>query len=241
MREESKPPWQGVEDGVWTRCAQPPALQDFRLMAFDMDATLVAAETVNELAELTGRADEVRALTQAAMQNPAVDFEHNLRQRMALFQGVSRATFAKVRDTRMPLTHGAADLVQACQRHGLRCVLISGGFTFFADALKARLALDEIHANVLEFDGERFTGRIHPQPGAAFVNAEGKRQRLLQVCARMGIAPQQAIAVGDGANDVPMLDAAGLAVAFHAHAALRDHADVAVDAGGLDRLLRWLA
>ncbi|WP_353234972.1 phosphoserine phosphatase SerB [Diaphorobacter ruginosibacter] len=219
----------------------PLRLRDFRLIAFDMDSTLVASETVDELADLAGCKARIEAMTRAAMAGPRVDFEQNLRERLSLLAGVPASLLDRVRDERMPLTQGALELVRACRAHGLRCVLISGGFTRFADSLAERLGLDEIHANVLEVEAGVFTGRILAQPGRRFVDAAGKRERLLDACARLGISPAQSIAVGDGANDLAMLDAAGLSVAFHAKPAVRDRAGVAIDSGGLDRLLELFA
>lgn len=225
--------------GLWTRGVPRAALSwsDFRLIAFDMDSTLIASETVDELATLAGCKAQIEAMTHAAMSGQNVDFAENLRARMALLKGVPESLLAKVRDEHMPLTPGCEALLSACKRHGLRCILISGGFTYLADSLTARLGMDEIHANHLEIEAGQLTGRVLAQPGHAFVDAEGKRQRLLDACARLGISAQQAIAVGDGANDVPMLRAAGLAVAFHSKPLVREHADVVIAEGGLDRLL----
>lgn len=229
-------------DGLLVRGVKPPlVLSDFRVIAFDMDSTLIASETVNELAELTGRKEQIEAMTRAAMQGAHVDFAENLRARLALLKGVPEILLAKVRDEHMPITDGARKLLAACQSHGLHCVLITGGFTYFADALIGRLGLDEIHANVLEIEGGLFTGRVAPQPGKRFVDAIGKRERLQEVCARLGVTMQQAIAVGDGANDLPMLEAAGIGVAFHGKPVLHDAANVRIDRGGLDRLLALFA
>lgn len=231
-----------VADGLWQRGVQAPLrLRDFRVIAFDMDSTLIESETVNELAQLTGRQAQIEAMTRAAMQGANVDFAQNLRARLALLEGVPESLLAKVRDQHMPLTDGAPRLLAACQSQGLHCVLISGGFTYFADSLVARLGLDEIHANVLEMRDGHFTGQVLTQPGKPFVDALGKRRRLEEVCARLGVSLDQAIAVGDGANDVPMLEAAGLAVAFHGKPVLHDAAHVRIDKGGLDRLLALLA
>ena len=242
MSDRCNAPWAQVADGLYARGVDVPLQwSDFRVIAFDMDSTLIASETVNELAELTGRKVQIEAMTRAAMQGAHVDFAQNLRARMALLHGVPEQLLAQVRDERMPLTDGVHTLLAACKRHGLRCVLISGGFTFFADSLTARLGLDEIHANALELCDGVFTGTVLTQPGKPFVDALGKRQRLEEICARLGASLQQAIAVGDGANDVPMLQAAGLAVAFHGKPVLHAAAHVRIDSGGLDRLTTLFA
>ena len=242
MRVQSDAPWVQVADGLHVRGVNLPlSLRDFRVIAFDMDSTLIASETVNELAELTGKNEQIAAMTRAAMQGANVEFAQNLRARLALLEGVPESLLAKVRDEHMPLTDGVEALLAACRSHGLHCVAITGGFTFFADSLIERLGLDEIHANVLELNDGVFTGKVLTQPGKPFVDAEGKRQRLVEVCERLGVSMQQAIAVGDGANDVPMLAAAGLGVAFGGKPVLHDAANVRIDSGGLDRLLELFA
>ena len=242
MSRPDEAPWAQVAEGLHTRGLRLPLeWRDYRVIAFDMDSTLIASETVNELASLLGRKAQIEAMTQAAMQGAQVDFAQNLRARMALLQGAPLSVLAKVRDAYMPLTAGVATLLALCRAQGLHSVLISGGFSYFADVLQVRLGLDESHANVLEMQDGMFTGKVLAQPGQPFVDALGKQRRLQDICTRLGVSMAQTIAVGDGANDVPMLEAAGLAVAFHGKPVLHGAANVRIEQGGLDRLLELFA
>lgn len=144
----------------------------------------------------------------------------------------------QVYDERLTLNPGAEELIGACKRAGLYCLLATGGFTCYTDRLRQRLGLDDVRANVLETRDGRLTGRLLPQPWGDICDGEEKKNKLLEVCARLGVAPEQAIAVGDGANDLPMMRAAGLSVGFHPKPAVRREADVTIEAGGLDRLLQ---
>lgn len=218
-------------------------LQDFKLIAFDMDSTLISIECVDEIADVVGRKAEVSAITEAAMCGEITDYKESLRQRVALLKGVSVAQLEAVANQRMQLNPGAAELVAACQQAGLKTLLVSGGFTFFAARVQEQLGLDVIHANELEIDPgtQQLTGCLVDQPWGDICDGDEKRRKLLQTCSEMGISPMQAIAVGDGANDLPMLGAAGLSVAFHAKPAVRAKAMVAINKGGLDRLLEIFA
>ena len=230
----------GVEyrPGLWLRGVVPPLrLADFRLVAFDMDSTLISIECVDELADVVGRKAEVAAITEAAMRGEIADYKESLRRRVALLRGMPEAALQTVYDERLRLNPGVERFVGACRAAGLHTLLVSGGFTFFAERVKARLGLDELRANVLEIEGGRLTGRMVDQPWGDICDGAEKRRALLQACARLGIAPGQAIAVGDGANDLPMMAAAGLSIAFHAKPAVRAQAAVAITEGGLDRAL----
>lgn len=219
---------------------RPQRLRDYRLIAFDMDATLIDIETVDELADLAGCRAAVQAITEATMRGEIADFTQSLRQRVALLAGLPEQALDTVYTERLRLNPGAQELITACRAAGLRCMLVSGGFSHFTERLRGRLGLDEVHSNQLELADGRLTGRLLPLPGGGLVDGEEKKRKLLQVCAQMGIAPAQAIAVGDGANDLPMLGAAGLAVAYRAKPVVRQQAHVAINAGGLDRLLEVL-
>lgn len=218
----------------------PLYLRDYRLIAFDMDSTLINIETVDELAEAAGCGSEVAAITEAAMQGQLTDYKHSLRQRVALLRGLSAQVLDDVYDHKLRLNPGVEVLVAACKAAGLRCILLTGGFTCFTDRLQVRLGLDDVRANVLEMADGQVTGRLLPQPWGEMVDGAEKARKLLEVCADMGIAPSQAIAMGDGANDLPMMAAAGLSVAYHAKPVVRAQAKIAINEGGLDRLLEVL-
>ncbi len=218
----------------------PLRLSDFKLIAFDMDSTLINIECVDEIADAVGRKAEVAAITEAAMRGEITDFKDSLRRRVALLQGVTTADLEAVRRERLRLNPGAAELVAACQRAGLKVLLVSGGFTFFADHVQQLLDIDYTRSNVLELQDGVLTGRLVDQPWGDICDGAEKRRMLQQTCALLGISTQQAIAVGDGANDLPMMGEAGLSVAYHAKPKVREQAMVAINSGGLDRLLEVL-
>ena len=227
-----------ISPGLTVRGFTPPLhLHDFKLIAFDMDATLINIECVDEIADAAGRKAEVAAITEAAMRGEITDYKESLRQRVALLKGVTVAHMQQVYDQRLQLNPGAAELVAACQAAGLKTLLVSGGFTFFTDRIRDRLGLDFTRSNVLDVQDGVLTGRMVDQPWGDICDGAEKRRMLLETCAQLGIEPRQAIAMGDGANDLPMMGAAGLSVAYHAKPAVRAQAMVAIDSGGLDRLL----
>ncbi len=224
--------------GLILRGVTPPlALADFRLIAFDMDSTLINIECVDEIAAAAGRKAEVAAITEAAMRGEIADYKDSLRQRVALLAGVPVEALEQVWRERLQLNPGAETLVHTCQVAGLKTLLVSGGFTFFTDRVRDRLSLDFTRSNVLDIAAGRLTGRLVDQPWGDICDGEEKRRMLRQTCALLGIEPRQAIAVGDGANDLPMMAIAGLSVAYHAKPKVREQAMVAIDSGGLDRLL----
>jgi phosphoserine phosphatase len=215
----------------------PLHLSDFKLIAFDMDSTLINIECVDEIADEVGRKAEVSAITEAAMRGDIADYKESLRQRVALLKGVTLAQIDQIYSERLQLNPGATKLISACQQAGLKVLLVSGGFTFFTDRLRDRLGIDYTRANVLEVAGDTLTGRMVDQPWGDICDGEEKRTMLLQTCAQLGIDPRQSIAMGDGANDLPMMAVAGLSVAYHAKPTVRELANVAITSGGLDRLL----
>ena len=215
-------------------------LSDFGLIAFDMDSTLINIECIDEIADAVGRKAEVAAITEAAMRGEIVDFKDSLRRRVALLEGVSVTSMDEVFRERLKLNPGAAELVRVCKNAGLKVLLVSGGFTFFADRVQELLDIDFTRANVLEIENGMLTGHLIDQPWGDICDGEEKRRMLLETCSQLAITPRQAIAVGDGANDLPMMGAAGLSVAFHAKPKVREQAMVAINEGGLDRLLELM-
>jgi phosphoserine phosphatase len=227
--------------GLFVRGFTPPLqLAGFRLVAFDMDSTLINIECVDEIAAAAGRKAEVAAITEAAMRGEITDYRDSLMRRLALLRGVPLSALQAVYDNTLRLNPGVEAFVRACQAAGLKTLLVSGGFTFFSDRVRQRLKLDFARANVLALEDGRLTGALLPRPWGEVVDGAEKRRVLLEVCELMGIEARQAIAVGDGANDLPMMGAAGLSIAFHAKPAVREKAMLSITAGGLDRALEVL-
>lgn len=239
-------PAQEFAPGLAIQGITPPLpLADFKLIAFDMDSTLINIECVDEIAGAVGLKEEVAAITEAAMRGEIADYKESLRRRVALLRGVTVADMELVYTSRLELNPGAERLVRACQAAGMKTLLVSGGFTFFTDRIRDRLGIDYTRSNVLEVESGpncgQLTGRMVDQPWGDICDGEEKRRMLLETCARLGISPKQAIAMGDGANDLPMMGVAGLSVAYHAKPKVREHANVAIHEGGLDRLLELFA
>ena len=238
-----------ISPGLVVQNFTPPLrLSDFKLIAFDMDSTLINIECVDEIADAAGRKEEVAALTEAAMRGEITDYKDSLRRRVALLRGVTVADMEQVYTQRLQINPGAAELVAACKAVGMKVLLVSGGFTFFTDRVRDTLGIDYTRSNVLEIasgpgqneplgSGGQLTGRMVDQPWGDICDGAEKRKMLLETCAQLGISPSQAIAMGDGANDLPMMGVAGLSVAYHAKPAVRAQAMVAINSGGLDRLL----
>ncbi len=234
-----------VAPGLVVRGFAPPLrLTDFRLVAFDMDSTLISIECIDEIAAAVGRKTEVAAITEAAMRGEIADYAESLQRRLVLLRGVPMSALEAVWTERLRLNPGVEAFVAACRAAGLKTLLVSGGFTFFSDRVRSLLGLDFARANVLHTEtgpaGECLSGALVPQPWGTVVDGAMKRQTLLEVADLMRIAPAQCIAVGDGANDLPMMQAAGLSIAFHAKPAVRAQAMIAVNEGGMDRALQAL-
>lgn len=219
----------------------PLALSQFKLIAFDMDSTLINIECVDEIADAVGRKAEVAAITEAAMRGEITDFKDSLRRRVALLQGVTTDDMERVYNERLKINPGAAELIAACQKVGMKVLLVSGGFTYFANRVKDRLKIDFARSNILEIENGVLTGRMVDQSWGDICDGAEKRRTLLEVASLLGIEARECIAMGDGANDLPMMaacsDAGGLSVAYHAKPKVREQARVAIHCGGLDRLL----
>jgi len=211
-------------------------LADFKLVAMDMDSTLITIECIDEIADMQGLKPQVAAITEAAMRGE-LDFSESLARRVALLEGLEASALQRVYDERLRISPGGEAMLEAVQAAGLKTLLVSGGFTFFTERLGARLGLDRTHANVLEVIDGRLSGRVV----GGIVDAEEKKRTVERVCAELGIAAAQAIVMGDGANDLRMMGIAGLSVAFRAKPVVRAQADVALNFSGLDGLLAILS
>ncbi len=232
--------------GLMVRGITPPLrLSDYKLIAFDMDSTLINIECVDEIADAVGRKDEVAAITEAAMRGEITDFKDSLRRRVALLRGVTVADMERVFTERLRLNPGADTLVRACKAAGMKVLLVSGGFTFFAHRVRDMLEIDFTRSNVLELENGancgQLTGWLVNQSWGDICDGAEKRRTLLEVASLLNIEPTQCIAMGDGANDLPMMGEAGLSVAYCAKPKVREQAMVAINEGGLDRLLELFA
>lgn len=224
--------------GLQLRGFTPPLrLADYRLVAFDMDSTLISIECIDEIADVVGRKAEVAAITEAAMRGEIADYKDSLRRRVAMLAGAPVEALERVYRERLRLNPGVELFVQACQAAGLKTLLISGGFTFFSERVRHQLKLDFARANTLGTAGGRLTGTLFDRPWGDIVDGAEKKRVLLEVAELMGIETTQCIAVGDGANDLPMMKAAGLSIAYHPKPAVAEQAMISIFEGGLDRAL----
>jgi phosphoserine phosphatase len=202
-----------------------------RLFAFDMDSTLIQGEVIDELAKLAGVGDRVARITEAAMRGE-LNFDESFTRRVGLLQGLPAERVHALLET-IPLAQGAERLIRTLRLLGYKTAILSGGFTFFARHLQERLGIDYVHANELEIVDGVVTGRVVPP----IVNGQRKAALLEEIATTEGFSLDQVVAVGDGANDIPMLKLAGMGIAYRAKPLVRQSAPQSVSSLGLDGLL----
>jgi len=207
-------------------------LADMGLLAIDMDSTLITIECIDEVAGMAGSRAEVSAITAAAMSGE-LDYAESLRRRVGLLRGLDQGALARVYDERLRLSPGAETMLAAMRGAGVKTLLVSGGFSFFTERLRMRLGLDYSSANIIEIEEGRLTGRVV----GGVVDAEAKAAKVRAVRDELGIAADRIIAIGDGANDLAMMAAAGVSIAFRAKPVMRGKAHYALDYAGMDGVL----
>ena len=207
-------------------------LSNFGLLVMDMDSTLISIECIDEIADMQGLKPQVAAITESAMRGE-IDFAESLRRRVALLEGLDEHALQRVYDERLRLNPGAEIMLAALKQHRIRTLLVSGGFVFFTERLKARLGLDYTHANTLEIANGKLTGKVQGQ----VFDAQSKADRLVRIREELGLKPEQVIAMGDGANDLKMMAQAGISIAYHAKPVVRKQASYALNFVGLDGLV----
>ena len=225
-------PWCAQRGLDWAWVPDDRRLADLRLVAMDMDSTLVTIESIDEMGDLLGIKDRIAGVTAQAMRGE-IDYAESLRRRVALLAGLEEAALERICEERMHLSPGAELLLARCRGQGIRTLLVSGGFDFFTARLQQRLRIDAVLSNALEIEGGRLTGRVR----GAIVDGRAKAAKLVEEMRRSGARREQVLAIGDGANDIPMLREAGVSVAFRAKPAVREHATHALDHAGLDGVL----
>jgi len=216
--------WGFVEEGR--------RLSDFGLLAMDMDSTLICIECIDEIADFAGRKAEVAAVTAAAMRGE-IDWPESLKRRVAALSGLPESTLARVYDERLRFNPGAERLIEAARRDGLKTLLVSGGFTYFTDRVREQLKLDYAYSNVLVVEG----GALKGTTTGALVDASGKAGHVARLKRELGLGRERVLAIGDGANDLPMMAEAGTSIAYHAKPVVKGKATYALDHVGLDGVL----
>ena len=204
------------------------------LIVSDMDSTLITIECIDEIAACAGLKERVAEITERAMRGE-LDFEQSLRSRVALLAGLDERVLADVYENVLKLSPGAEFLLDECKRHNVKFLLVSGGFTFFTERLQQRLGFEYQHANILEIENGRLTGRLKGR----IIDAQAKADLLREYRSRLGLQPHQVLAMGDGANDIPMLKEAGIGVAYRAKPKAQAVADACINFGGLERVRGW--
>lgn len=205
---------------------------DLRLLAMDMDSTLITIECIDELGDFAGKKAEIASITAQAMRGE-IEYRESLRRRVAALKDLDESALARIDQERLRLTPGAEALIAACKEHRVQVLLVSGGFTFFTERLKARLGIDHTISNVLEVKNGRLTGALIGK----IVDADAKADKFREVLSQLKATREQSVAIGDGANDLKMMKEAGISVAFRAKPVVRAQATCALNWSGLDGVL----
>ena len=234
-RTESIPPWCETRRIDHAFIPQGRRFADLKLLAMDMDSTLITIECIDELGDLAGRKAEIAAITAQAMRGE-IEYRESLRRRVAALAGLAESSLKTIYEERLQLTPGAGALIAACKKHGVRLLLVSGGFTFFTERLKARLGIDHTISNVLEVKGGKLTGAL----AGEIVDADAKAAKFREVLLGLKAKRHESIAIGDGANDLKMMDEAGVSVAFRAKPVVQTRATCAINWCGLDAVVNLL-
>ena len=207
-------------------------LGDFGLIAMDMDSTLISIECIDEIADFAGRKAEVAAVTASAMRGE-IDWPESLRRRVRCLAGLDAGSLARVYEERLRFNRGAEKLLAAAKRNGVKTLLVSGGFTYFTDRVRDKLGFDYAYSNNLDIQDAKLTGTV----SGPLVDAAGKAAHVVRLRKELGLARERVIAIGDGANDLPMMAEAGTSIAYHAKPVVRAKADYALDFSGLEGVL----
>ena len=231
-----------IQEGVAEYCAkakldfafmpEPRRLSDFRLVAMDMDSTLITIECIDEMADIRGIKPQVAAITASAMRGE-IEYHESLRRRLALLEGMDESALSRVYEERLRLSPGAERMLERLRSLGIKTLLVSSGFTFFTERLKHRLSLDYTLSNTLEFKNGKLTGKVLGR----IVDAQIKAAKLRELRDGLRLSREQVIAVGDGANDLAMMAEAGVSIAYRAKPVVREKATYCFDHVGLDGLL----
>jgi phosphoserine phosphatase len=217
-------------DHAWV--PQGRRFSDLKLLAMDMDSTLITIECIDEIGGFIGKKEEIAAITAQAMRGE-IDYPASLRRRVALLAGLDEDVLQDVYDEKLRLSPGAEQLIAHCRRHGVKLLLVSGGFSFFTERLKERLGLDDTVSNVLEIDNGKLSGRVL----GTIVDADAKAAKFRQLAHRLGATREQTVAIGDGANDLKMMAEAGISIAYRAKPVVRAKATHSLNHTGLDGVL----
>jgi phosphoserine phosphatase len=220
----------------WGFVREGAKLADFGLLAMDMDSTLICIECIDEIADFAGRKAEVAAVTASAMRGE-IDWPESLKRRVAALEGLDESALARVYAERLRFNPGAERLIDAARRAGVKTLLVSGGFTYFTDRVRDRLKLDYAYSNVLVVEGGKLAGLTT----GPLVDAAGKAGHVARLKRELGLSRERVLAIGDGANDLPMLAEAGTSIAYHAKPVVKERADYALDYAGLDGVLNLFA